>query len=85
MTFSSSSSRIFSLPASSHVIREAGNPVEGQRALERFAGDFRRKWRARTVCARGFVMADCSSEVPSLAGGSSRAGHGSSIVSASRR
>jgi len=68
-----------------HVTREAGNAAEEERALDRFSEGFRRKWAARTACARGYATADCSRKVASIAGGSSRAGHGSSTVSASRR
>ena len=47
-----------------HLTRAARGRAGKRRALDRFARDFRRKWRARTVCARGYMVADCSKEAP---------------------
>ena len=49
-----------------HVASEAGGTTGDQPVLERFIEDFDRKWRARTACARGYVITDCSREVPTL-------------------
>lgn len=47
---------------SRHVTRSAKSPAAKRRALNRSVREFRRRWRARTVCARGYVIADCSKE-----------------------
>jgi len=38
--------------------------VHRERALTRFVSDYRRRWRARTVCAEGYVVAECSNGPP---------------------
>jgi hypothetical protein len=41
------------------VIGDAATPREQQRRLDEFVQQFRRKWRARTVCREPWVTPDC--------------------------
>ncbi|MBA2792456.1 MAG: SurA N-terminal domain-containing protein, partial [Thermoleophilaceae bacterium] len=70
---------------SGHVTAGAGDEVAQQQALDRIADDFPRKWRARTACARPYVISECSTEVARRAALAARSGQGSLTVPASRR
>lgn len=45
-----------------HVVAPGGDDLEQQQALDRYAAAFRRKWTARTACARRYRIRDCSRE-----------------------
>ncbi len=47
-----------------HVTAGLSTKSERQKALERFAKAFRRKWRARSVCLTGYFTKACTKEVP---------------------
>jgi hypothetical protein len=44
------------------VTEGAATPEEEQARLDEFVAEFRRKWRARTVCREPWVTPDCGSE-----------------------
>jgi hypothetical protein len=44
--------------------RRALTAVYGQRAVTRLIREFRPRWRALTVCAEGYVIAECSNGPP---------------------
>ncbi len=49
-----------------HVRRGPSSPLDQELLLERFIEGFTPKWRARTACARAYVVPSCSRAVPSL-------------------
>jgi hypothetical protein len=47
-----------------HVTQGAATPEERQARIDEFVVEFRRKWRARTVCRAPWVTPDCGGKAP---------------------